>query len=393
MVSENRTEFLQAFDFLVSLSAEQGYLLFDDIFPCSEKFNLDIQDIDRLTSKLLDNGIILYENKPTAKKTDSELQTEEFDDWAHNDYEPIYSKIVALDSSLKFFVDYIRKIVPPQRREMQLLQYQMLEGNQFARKRVIEMHLRLALKLALQYSERYENEISEMISLACEGLCKAVDSFKPDENGKFSGYASYWIMQVFMRNMQTKRPLVYYPTQPLNAYFKLYKYLGYLNIDKNEDIVVEDNINKISEFLNISEITAKEILVAFIPFESLDEMSENENSNEFLSDNTFDEKICNKLFSENLNKLLDSLKTKERAVIKFRFGLWNESDSDYKSAVKLVESKIYKGSGHYNYGIPLTLEEVGCLFGLTRERIRQIESKGLKKMREKLKTFGESELC
>ena len=159
MVSENKSGFLQAFDFLISLSAEQGYLLFDDIFPCSDKYNLDIQDIDRLTSKLLDNGIILYEKKPTTQKANSELQNEDFDDWAYNDYEPIYSKIVDLDSSLKFFVDYVREILPPQRGEMQQLQYQMLEGNQFARKRVIEMHLRLGLKLALQYSERYEDNL------------------------------------------------------------------------------------------------------------------------------------------------------------------------------------------------------------------------------------------
>lgn len=117
MVSENKSGFLQAFDFLVSLSMEQGYLLFDDIFPCSDKYNLDIQDIDRLTSKLLDNGIILYEKKPVVTKIDSELRNEEFDDWAHNDYEPIYSKIVDLDSSLEFFVDYVRRIVPPQRNE------------------------------------------------------------------------------------------------------------------------------------------------------------------------------------------------------------------------------------------------------------------------------------
>lgn len=387
MVSENKSGFLQAFDFLVSLSMEQGYLLFDDIFPCSDKYNLDIQDIDRLTSKLLDNGIILYEKKPAVKKIDSELQNEEFDDWAHNDYEPIYLKIVALDSSLKFFVDYVRKTVPPQRREMQQLQYQMLEGNQFARKRVIEMHLRLGLKLALQYSERYENDISEMISLAYEGICKAADSFKPDENGKFSGYASYWIMQVFMRNMQTKRPLVYYPTQQLNAYFKLYKYLDYLKIDNNCLIVDKFNISKIAKLLCISENAAKEILLTFIPFESLDEISETKYKCLFY--NTFEEEICNKFFCEKLNKLLDSLKEKERAVIKYRFGLWNKSDSDYKTAVKLVESKLYNDPGHYDYGISLTLEEVGCLYGVTRERIRQIETKGLKKLREKLKAFGE----
>lgn len=385
MVSENKSGFSQAFDFLVSLSMEQGYLLFDDIFPCSDKYNLDIQDIDRLTSKLLDNGIILYEKKPVVTKIDSELQNEEFDDWAHNDYEAIYTKIVELDASLKLFVDYVRNIVPPQRREMQQLQYQMLEGNQFARKRVIEMHLRLGLKLALLYSKRYENDISEMISLACEGICKAADSFKPDENGKFSGYASYWIMQVFMRSMQTKRPLVYYSAQPLSAYFKLYKYLDYLKCDKKQPIIDESNIHKISKLLYISENAVKEILLAFVPFESLDEISESDRN--FLFYNTFEEEICNKFFCEQLNKLLDSLKEKERAVIKYRFGLWNKSDSDYKTAVKLVESKLYNGSGHYDYGITLTLEEVGCLYGVTRERIRQIETKGLINLREKL------ELC
>ena len=322
-MAENKTGLSQAFDFLVNLSTEQGYLLFDDIFPCSDKYNLDIQDIDRLTSKILDNGIILYENKPASKKSDSESQKDEFEDFSHSDYEPVYSKIVELDSSQKFFVDYVRKIVPPQRREMQQLQYQMLEGNQFARKRVIEMHLRLALKFALQYSERYENEISEMIPLACEGLCKAADSFKPDENGSFSGYASYWIMNVFMRNMETKRPLVYYPSQNLNAYFKLYKYLDYLNIENDGSIVEDFNINKIAKFLNTTEETAKELAFAFIPFEPLDELNE-------YSDSDIDDRICNDMLAKEFEEILQLLRPKERCVLKLRFGMYSENDFDFK---------------------------------------------------------------
>ena len=112
----------------------------------------------------------------------------------------------------------------------------------------------------------------------------------------------------------------------------------------------------------------------------MDELSENKNTNEFLSDNTFDEKICNKLFSEKLNKLLDILKPKERQVLKFRFGLWNESDFDYERIISLVTEKIYKGEGKYGYSQTLTLEEIGFLYGVTRERVRQIESKALKKL-------------
>lgn len=374
-MAENKTGLSQAFDFLVNLSIEQGYLLFDDIFPCSDKYNLDIQDIDRLTSKILDNGIILYENKPASKKTDSESQKDEFEDFSHSDYEPVYSKIVELDSSQKFFVDYVRKIVPPQRREMQQLQYQMLEGNQFARKRVIEMHIRLALKLALQYSERYENEISEMISLACEGLCKAADSFKPDENGSFSGYASYWIMNVFMRNMETKRPLVYYPSQNLNAYFKLYKYLDYLNIENDGAIVDDFNINKIAKFLNISETAAKELAFAFVPFEPLNELLE-------YGDVDMTDKICTDMLAKDFEEIFQLLRPKERCVLKLRFGMYNKNDFDFKKIQDIVTKKVWHGDGIYNYSIPLTLDEIARIFNVTRERIRQIESKALKKIKE-----------
>ena len=374
-MAENKTGLSQAFDFLVNLSIEQGYLLFDDIFPCSDKYNLDIQDIDRLTSKILDNGIILYENKPASKKTDSESQKDEFEDFSHSDYEPVYSKIVELDSSQKFFVDYVRKIVPPQRREMQKLQYQMVEGNQFARKRVIEMHIRLALKLALQYSERYENEISEMISLACEGLCKAADSFKPDENGSFSGYASYWIMNVFMRNMETKRPLVYYPSQNLNAYFKLYKYLDYLNIENDGAIVDDFNINKIAKFLNISETAAKELAFAFVPFEPLNELLE-------YGDVDMTDKICTDMLAKDFEEIFQLLRPKERCVLKLRFGMYNKNDFDFKKIQDIVTKKVWHGDGIYNYSIPLTLDEIARIFNVTRERIRQIESKALKKIKE-----------
>lgn len=209
----------KSFNLLMQKSKEQGYLLFDDIFKMAEDYELDVQDIDTLSSKILENGVILYEQR-SQNKNDN---TEAFEDWAHNDYESIYKQIIEKEPEQELFINYIRNIVPPQRHEMQNLKYQLLEGNKFARKRVIEMHLRLAVKQALKFSKQFEQDLNEMISCSCEGLILAVDAYKPDENRKFSAYASLWIMNVMKRNINTKRLLFYYPTHVLEKYIILFK--------------------------------------------------------------------------------------------------------------------------------------------------------------------------
>ena len=419
------TAFENAYNSLLKKSTEQGYLLFEDVLSCCSSFSLDIQDTDRLTSLILENGIILYEIKPKTKE--NTLDLDDFYDWAHTDYEPVYSRIIELDSSQKMFVDYVRNIIPPQKREINVLQYQLIEGNEYARKRIIEMHLRLALKLALQYSQRYGQEIGDMISFACEGLCKASDSWKPDENGKFSGYASFWIMQVFMRNITTMRPTIYYPAHFMEKYFKIYKNLAYLEISKGDDFLSQKNIAKIKEFLECTPEQAKEVALAFIPFDNLEsyitgDSSETESGivevdfqsrGMMMKNQNPAESILRYSVQHQISAVLNNLKPQYKKVMIMRYGLnfmlkngdiiferVNHKLKDKQSSNKfskaenksefIAAEKEILGKTDYLYaktvsGEEISLEEIGSLLSLTRERIRQIQSKAEKTLRTLLK--------
>lgn len=89
---------------------------------------------------------------------------DEYDDFAQSDYEAVYTKIIELSPSLEPFVNDVRNIIPPQRQEINQLKYQIVDGNDYARSRMIEMHLRIALKLALQRAEAFDMDILRMQS-------------------------------------------------------------------------------------------------------------------------------------------------------------------------------------------------------------------------------------
>ena len=118
-----------AYKSLLELAKNQGYVTFDDIMEVADQFSLSIQDFDRLSSAITTLGIIVYAEKPSSqmdiRRTDPE---DDIDDFAQTDYEVIYKRIVELNPSLKPLVEYIRKIIPPQKKEIRKLKYQIEIG-------------------------------------------------------------------------------------------------------------------------------------------------------------------------------------------------------------------------------------------------------------------------
>ena len=146
---------------------------------CANEKSLSIQDFDWLSGTIATHGIIIYDEAPISFTTVNS-EDDEYDDYAQCDYEAVYNRIIELDDSLELFITKIRNIMPPQWRELTQLKYQAFEGNQHARERMIEMHLRVAMKIALQRVENYDMDIQDAISEACIGLVNAVDKYNPD---------------------------------------------------------------------------------------------------------------------------------------------------------------------------------------------------------------------
>lgn len=367
---------------LIQLSSEKGFLVFDDIYDVADKWSLSIRDVDYLSSSIATRGILVYDEAPVTNAAgDSE---DDYDDYAQRDYEAVFNRVIELDPNLEDFINTVRAVVPPQAREMDQLKYQVQEGNLYARERVIQMHLRFAVRIALQRTETYDCEIADTLQEACIGLITAVDRYDPDSSGPFGSYASLWILQNIGRAQATQRPAVYYPVHKKEGYFTMYPILkenGYLD----SDIWTNTEAKRlIQDRLGCGIDQAEDIIRQSMPIESLDDIYEafsktiesdeiQDDDFEYISENgaqwkvleyievdafyskdSVSEEIGQNALRETLENLMGELTIRERDILKARYG--------------------------FEDGVEQTLEEVGRSFNVTRERIRQIESKALRKL-------------
>lgn len=390
---ESKNGIDSALEYLMQLSSKKGFLVFDDIYDVADKWDLSIRDVDYLSGSIATRGILIYDDEPVTNASSSQSE-DDYNDYAQIDYEDVFNRVIELDPGLEGFVNSIRAIVPPQAHEMDQLKYQVQEGNRYARERVIQMHLRFAVRIALQRAETYDCEIADTLQEACIGLITAVDRYDPDSSGPFGSYASLWILQNISRTQATQRPEVYYPLHKKEGYFIMYPILkenGYLNSDIWMDLdarkliqnrlgcgidQAEDIINQsmpVESFDTIYKIFLNNIEKDDIQDDALKEMTDcNIQQNAFRNTDTFYwnddvyEKIKLRELRETLEALMGEITNREKEVLKERYGFEDSVDK--------------------------TLEEVGKKFGLTRERIRQIEKKAITKLshpirKRKLKDF------
>ena len=375
---------------LIQLSSEKGFLVFDDIYDVADRWNLSIRDVDYLSSSIATRGILVYDEAPVTNAAGS--SEDDYDDYAQRDYEAVFNRVIELDPGLEDFINTVRAVVPPQAREMDQLKYQVQEGNLYARERVIQMHLRFAVRIALQRAELYDCEIADTLQEACVGLITAVDRYDPDSSGPFGSYASLWILQNIGRAQATQRPAVYYPVHKKEGYFTMYPILkenGYLD----SDIWTNPEVRRlIQDRLGCGVDQAEDIIKQSMPIEPLDEMYEL-----FLNDIEKDEIQCdafengiqqNSFHSVNLDAFYcnaDICEEIEQRTL-------GETLENLLGELSKKEQKVLKARYGFEGGEEKTLEEVGQMFGVTRERIRQIELKAIRKLSrptriQKLKDF------
>ena len=312
--------------------------------------------------------ILVYDTPPSVGQEIDE--DEDVDDFAQVDYEAIYQEIVKLDPSQEQFVNEVRTIRPPQFREVSQLKYLVRENNSHARQRMIEMHLRIALRMALQRAKQYDVEVSELLDIAISGLIIAVDRYEPDTSGAFASYASLWILQNMSRVQATQNPQVYFPVHRKEWYFSCYPMLkAYGCLECVQFRFCEKAANMISEKVGCSLEQVRDVVLSVLPFESLDKSLESmriytesdwhfqESDSYFFYDpqDEWVEEIDRKQKQQTVKDVLTTLRPREQQVINARFGILDGEEK--------------------------TLEEVGAIIGVTRERIRQIEKKAIRKLR------------
>lgn len=231
--------------------------------------------------------------------------------------------------------------------------------------KIITRNLKLVVKYAKQYSNSSMSlSFLDIINEGNIGLIRAVDKFDSSLGYKFSTYASWWIRQAITRATADKERIIRVPVHTDYAIKKIKMAINKLEMDNME--VSDENIAEYSG-LSIQAVREYQRFAFEGNILSLDiPISEDE-------DNTFSDFICSddknvseeyedKALKEAVNKALESLSVREKAILVYRFGLDN--------------------------GNSRTLEEVGQMFGLTRERIRQIEKKAMRKIRQRSKNTG-----
>ncbi len=366
----------EALTYLLDKADKQGYITFNDIMNCSDANSLPIQEFDWLSSAITTKGILVYDEAPASgNRITLDSDDDEYSDYAQSDYESVYDRIIELDGSLSSFVNEVRNIKPPQWREFSQLKYQVTEGNLHARDRMIEMHLRIALRIALQRAENYDMDIQDAVGEACIGLVIAVDKYDPDTNGAFGSYAAMWILQNISRHQPTQRALMHYPANKKDLYLSAYpllKKFGYAgDIDSISNPEVYDLL---ADKLSFTKEQTEETILATVPFESvealydmflentdvyekheIDELNWNLYPRELICEEDIEEQALSAIMREQLFEVLGTITEREQKVIELRYGLKGDK--------------------------PKTLEEVGAEFNVTRERIRQIEVKALRKLR------------
>ncbi|MEG1724747.1 MAG: sigma-70 family RNA polymerase sigma factor, partial [Anaerovoracaceae bacterium] len=319
------TELRTVISDLVSISQTKGYLSFDDILDVTDKFDLPLDDIDRISDRLLTTGIILRENDNHTISTDDE--DGEGDNRSKIDYDLMFDEIIEMCPSLKGFINEVSLIPPPQAKEVDSLIYQAIDGNKYAYDRIIKMYLKVVVRMAYLLSKQYYLPLEDTIQDGVIGLISAYESFDPTSGKRFSTQIGWIIRNAILREAPTINPQVYFPVHIKEQLFSIYNIVFEHQCEYcSNKVFCPELVQNISDKLETDNETAYLFLQYLINFESLDLILENDDC--FFSDNgAVEEQIIEDLYAAEINEqllfALANLEERDSEILKHRYGFYN----------------------------------------------------------------------
>ena len=261
------------------------------------------------------------------------------------------------DTVLTMYLREINKIALLTREEENELALKAQNGDMSAKNKIVNANLRFVITVAKKY-QNHGLDLTDLISEGNLGLLTAIEKFDTTKGYHFISYAVWWIRQSILKAICEKSRMIRLPLNRANELVQIEKAKKTISSNMSE----EDEIREIAGMLNMSENHVRDMINISRDMVSLDSAvrpndSESSSVGEFIEDSMYtrpEDEAINKSMKEDISKVLATLTDKEAEVLRYRFGL-----EGYKS---------------------MSLKEVGDVFNLTKERIRQIEKKAIKRL-------------
>ncbi|MCA1021411.1 RNA polymerase sigma factor RpoD [Halobacillus litoralis] len=364
--TENQTELTleQAKEQVVELGKKRGILAYEEVAEKLSSFELDSDQMDEFYEHLNEQGVEVIgdsDSDPSIKQLDKE---EEFD---LNDLS--VPPGVKINDPVRMYLKEIGRVNLLSAKDEISLAQRIENGDEEAKRDLAEANLRLVVSIAKRYVGRGMLFL-DLIQEGNMGLIKAVEKFDYRKGYKFSTYATWWIRQAITRAIADQARTIRIPVHMVETINKLIRVQRQLL----QDLGREPTPEEIAQDMDLTPDKVREILkIAQEPVSLETPIGEEDDSHlgDFIEDQEAtspSDHAAYELLKEQLEDVLDTLTDREENVLRLRFGL--------------------------DDGRTRTLEEVGKVFGVTRERIRQIEAKALRKLRhpsrsKRLKDFME----
>ena len=342
---------------LTELGKSKGQLSNKEILDAIGEMDIDAEQMEKFYDALETNGIEIVENFDDIVLDDVELTNITSGDDYLEESEEI-SDSIAIDDPVKIYLKEIGRVPLLSSEEEMELAIRIASGDEDAKRRLSEANLRLVVSIAKRYLGR-GMQFLDLIQEGNLGLIKAVDKFDYTKGFKFSTYATWWIRQAITRAIADQARTIRIPVHMVETINKVKKASSTLLHQTGH----EPSADEIADLLGMPVDKVSEIMrVSQEPVSLETPIGEEEDSHlgDFIPDDDApapQDAASNILLKEQLAAVLSTLTPREAKVLRLRFGL--------------------------DDGRSRTLEEVGEEFNVTRERIRQIEAKALRKLRHK----------
>lgn len=349
---------------LLVIGKKEGVITFEQLADSLKGLEVDGDTLDKLYNIFVDNNIMVVSG--TEESSDAGNAKKQEEEVIILSDEAI-TKDININDPVRMYLKEIGRISLLSPQEEADLSIRVSEGDEEAKRLLAESNLRLVVSIAKRYVGRGLLFL-DLIQEGNIGLMKAVDKFDYDKGFKFSTYATWWIRQAITRALADQARTIRVPVHMVETINKMARIQRQLTLELNH----EPSEDEIAKKMGISVEKVREVMKISQDPVSLDTpIGEEEDSHfgDFVPDKSSlspEEYATNEILKEQIREVLKTLQKREQEVLELRFGLLD--------------------------GTCYTLEEVGKRFNVTRERIRQIEAKALRKLRhpsraKKLKDF------